>query len=55
MGHDEATMPGRRGLSATREESAELAVLFRSFQTLSREVTTLPDGIRTVTRSSTPR
>lgn len=54
MGHDEATMPGLRGLNATPEESAELAVLFRSFQTLSREVTNLPDGIRTVTRSSDP-
>ena len=54
MGHDEYTMPGLRGLNATEEESAELAVLFRNFQTLSREVTLLPNGIRTVTRSSDP-
>ncbi len=53
-GHDEANMPGLRGENATPEESAELAVMFRSFQTFSREVTNLPDGIRTVTRSSDP-
>ena len=53
-GHDEATMPGLQGLDATPGESAELAVLFRNFQTLTREVDTLPDGIRTVTRSSDP-
>lgn len=53
-GHDEVTMPGLRGENASPEESAELAVLFRNFRTLSREVTQLPDGIRTVTRSSDP-
>jgi hypothetical protein len=53
-GHDEVNMPGLRGENATREESAELAVMFRNFQTLSREVTELPNGIRTVTRSSDP-
>jgi hypothetical protein len=51
-GHNEATMPGLRGLNATAEESAELALMFRSFQTLSREVINLPDGIRTTTTSS---
>ena len=54
MGHDEHTMPGLRGLNATDEESAEIATLFRNFQTLSRDVTLLPNGIRTVTRSSDP-
>lgn len=54
FGHDEVTMPGLRGLNATPEESAELAVMFRNFRTLSREVENLPDGIRTVTRSSDP-
>lgn len=53
-GHDEVTMPGLRGLDATPEESAELAVMFRNFRSLSREVVNLPDGIRTVTRSSDP-
>jgi hypothetical protein len=51
-GHDEVNMPGLRGLNATAEESAELAVMFRNFDTITREVTNLPNGIRTVTRSS---
>lgn len=51
-GHDEANMPGLRGLNATDAESTELAVMFRNFQTISREVTNLPNGIRTLTRSS---
>ena len=54
MGHDMADMPGLRGLDASAEESAELGVMFASFQTLSREVTDLPNGIHTVTRSSDP-
>lgn len=55
MSHDEATMPGLQGANATPEESAELAVLFRNFATLTRTVTNLPDGIRTVTTSSDPQ
>mgnify|MGYP001828092138 FL=1 len=51
-GHDQVIMPGLRGLNATAAESTELAVMFRNFETISREVTNLPDGIRTVTRSS---
>ena len=51
-GHDEVNMPGLQGLNASEAESAELAVLFRNFQTISREVTNLPNGIRTLTRSS---
>lgn len=50
-GHDEINMPGLRGENATLEESAELAVMFRNFETITREVTNLPDGIFTVTRS----
>ena len=53
-GHDEVNMPGLRGENATETESAELAVMFNNFQTLSREVENLPNGIRTVTRSSDP-
>jgi len=49
--HDEANMPGLRGENATAEESAELALLFRNFDTITREVENLPNGIRTVTRS----
>ncbi len=53
-GHDEVNMPGLRGDNATPEESAELAVMFRNFETITREVTNLTNGIRTVTRSSDP-
>lgn len=51
-GHDEINMPGLRGENATPEESAELATLFRNFETITREVTNLENGIRTVTSSS---
>ena len=51
-GHDEVNMPGLRGQNATSQESAELGVLFRGFQTITRDVTNLPDGIRTITKSS---
>lgn len=53
-GHDERTMPGLRGLNASPEESAEIAKMFHNFQSLSREVQNLPNGIRTVTTSSDP-
>jgi len=36
----------------TAEESAEIATLFRGFETLTREVENLPDGIKTLTHSS---
>lgn len=51
-GHDEYTMPGLRGENATDRESEELAVMFRNFETMTREVTNLPNGIRTVTGST---
>lgn len=51
-GHDEFIMPGLRGLNATDQESSELAIMFRNFETITREVTNLPNGIRTATRSS---
>ena len=53
-GHDMVTMPGLRGLDATPQESAELAEMFRNFQLITREVTNLPDGIRTLTHSEDP-
>jgi len=53
-GHDEVNMPGLRGENATPEESAELAVMFRHFDTITRDVENLPNGIRTVTSSSDP-
>lgn len=52
--HDEATMPGLRGENASPEESAEIALLFRQFETITREVENLSNGIRTVTRSHDP-
>jgi hypothetical protein len=54
MKHDEVNMPGLQGRNATPEQSAELAVMFRNFETISREVTNLPNGITTATRSSDP-
>ncbi|AXI48984.1 hypothetical protein C1J03_18840 [Sulfitobacter sp. SK012] len=52
MGHDMQNMPGLRGGNASQAESDELAVMFENFDTITREVTNLPNGIRTVTRSS---
>jgi hypothetical protein len=52
MQHDETNMPGLQGENATPEESADLAVLFNNFDTITREAENLPNGIRTVTRSS---
>lgn len=54
-GHDEVNMPGLRGVNATPRESEELAIMFREFDTISREVENRPNGIRTVTRSSDPQ
>ncbi len=53
-GHDMVNMPGLRGLDATPEESAELAEMFRNFERISRTVTNLPNGIRTVTSTDDP-
>lgn len=50
-GHDMVNMPGLRGLDATPEESAELAVMFNNFPQITRQVTNLPNGISTVTFS----
>lgn len=47
-----ANMPGLQGVNASAEESRELAILFRNFETISRVVENLPNGIRTITRSS---
>ena len=52
MGHDMKNMPGLRGANASQAESDELAVMFENVDTITREVTNLPNGIRTVTRSS---
>ena len=52
--HDEGKMPGLRGENAAVEESSDLEVLFRNFETITREVVNLPNGIKSVTRSSDP-
>lgn len=54
MRHDAFTMPGLRGANASRGESEDMAVLFRNFETITRDVTNLPDGIRTVTKATDP-
>ncbi len=52
--HSAMGMPGLRGLDATDAESTELAVMFDGFQTMTRTVENLDNGIRTVTSSSDP-
>ena len=47
-------MPGLQGENASARESADLAILFNNFNTITREVENLHNGIRTVTRSSDP-
>lgn len=49
FGHDMETMPGLRGADASPEETAEMGRMFSNFTQISREVTELPNGIRTVT------
>jgi hypothetical protein len=53
-GHDMVNMPGLRGLDASPEESFEMEILFRNFPAIGREVTNLPDGIRSHTFSPNP-
>ena len=52
MSHDMKKSPGLQGVNASQAESEELAIMFENVDTISREVTNLPNGIRTVTRSS---
>lgn len=51
MGHDEVNMPGLQGRDTTDEESADLAVMFRNFESITRTVSNLPNGITTVTHT----
>jgi hypothetical protein len=53
-GHDMVNMPGLQGRDATQEESRELAVMFNNFESISRTVTLLPNGISTLTTSDDP-
>lgn len=50
-GHDEVNMPGLRGADTSDRETEEMATMFRRFEDITRTVTNLPDGIRTVTHS----
>ena len=50
--HDTESMPGLRGENASQAESDEIALLFRNFETITREVENLQNGIRTVTHST---
>lgn len=50
-GHDEVNMPGLRGLDTSERETDEMATMFRQFDKMTRSVTNLPNGIRTVTHS----
>jgi hypothetical protein len=52
--HDMSRMPGLQGENATQQESQELAIMFRHFRDMHREVTNLPDGIRTNTTATSP-
>lgn len=52
--HSMMGMPGLMGRDATEQESAELAVMFDGFQSMTRTVENLENGIRTVTSSSDP-
>lgn len=53
-GHDEVNMPGLQGENVREEESLEMQIMFMNFRSLTREVQNLPNGIRSVTRSSDP-
>lgn len=53
-GHDMVNMPGLRGTDVSETETAEMALMFRQFQSITRSVDILPDGIRTVTGSDDP-
>lgn len=54
-GHDMVNMPGLRGDDVSEEETAEMALMFRQFQSITRSVDILPNGIRTVTGSDDPQ
>ena len=45
---------GVRGTANTFPMTAEMALMFRQFQSITRSVDILPDGIRTVTGSDDP-
>lgn len=52
--HDMARMPGLQGRDTTTDEVGDMAAMFRQFPSLSRQVTLLPNGIRTETSTTDP-
>lgn len=49
--HDEYNMPGLRGKDTTQAEFEEMRAMFMKHRAMTRSVTNLPDGIRTVTET----
>lgn len=52
--HDMARMPGLQGRDTTAEEVGDMAAMFRNHPSLARQVTLLPNGIRTETSTPDP-
>ena len=49
--HDEINMPGLQGRDTSDQEVNDLKTIFQKHKDITRTVTPLPDGIRTVTES----
>ena len=49
--HDEINMPGLNGRDTTQQEVDDLKRLFRQHEAIERQVSLLPNGIRTITAS----
>ncbi len=52
--HDMTRMPGLQGRDTTAEEVGDMAAMFRNHSSLARQVTLLPNGIRTETSTPDP-
>lgn len=51
--HDEVNMPGLNGKDTNDQEVSDLKTIFQKHKAITRTVTPLPNGIRTVTESET--
>ena len=54
MDHDEVNMPGLQGKDTTELEVNDLKNIFINHKKINRNVTNLPNGIKTVTLSTNP-
>jgi len=54
MDHDEANMPGLQGKDTTELEVNDLKNIFINHKKIERNVTNIPNGIKTVTLSTNP-